>query len=261
MAAVAQEFPWAKLLRVEQNRGPSVGNNRGIERAGAGAGSVLLLNNDTTVAPDLIDRLIVAAEAHPEFQIIGPVINSHGRARGRHDRRRHVQSSGPQRLVRPQGGAARRIGHARHHAGRHRQRLLHADFGQVFRTIGVFDEQFFIYHDEADFCLRALESAFRCGVMSEQLVWHKGSSTFKATGKRFARYYDSRNLVYLLKKHDGARLNGRTRRGDGRDLLQAFYFRIVTSARTAIPMRRTQSSRVCSMVWPAVRGSSRSAGG
>jgi hypothetical protein len=89
----------------------------------------------------------------------------------------------------------------------------------------MFDEQFFIYHDETDFCLRALAAGFRCGVMSEQLVWHKGSSTFKATGKRFARYYDSRNLVYLLKKHNGARHHGRSRRQTAATCFKYLYFR------------------------------------
>src|SRR3954467_9797738 len=76
MEIVSREFPWARLLRVEKNQGPSVGNNRGIEHAlEQGAGGVLLLNNDTTVAPNLIERMIAAAQAHPDFQIIGPVIN------------------------------------------------------------------------------------------------------------------------------------------------------------------------------------------
>ena len=62
-------------------------------------------------------------------------------------------------------------------------------------------------------------------VIGEQLIWHKGSSTFKATGKRFARYFDSRNLVYLLRKHDGARLNHRTRRETAKTCFLYLYFR------------------------------------
>ena len=31
--AVAAEFPWCRILRVEQNNGPAAGNNRGIEHA------------------------------------------------------------------------------------------------------------------------------------------------------------------------------------------------------------------------------------
>lgn len=226
MEIVGREFPWAKRLRVEQNQGPSVGNNRGIEHALAhGAGSVLLLNNDTTVAPNLIDRMIAAAEAHPDFQIIGPVINYM-------DEPALVMTDGV--TFNPPGHGGLFVRKPVPLAEAPTPAITPVDIvngccmlvsAEVFRTIGLFDEQFFIYHDETDFCLRALAATFRCGVIGEQLIWHKGSSTFKATGKRFARYFDSRNLVYVLRKHDGARLNGRTRRQTAKTLFLYLYFR------------------------------------
>jgi GT2 family glycosyltransferase len=226
MAAVAGEFPWAKLFRVEKNQGPSVGNNRGIEHALAqGAGSVLLLNNDTTVAPDLIDRLIAAAAANPGYQIIGPVINYM-------DEPAVVMTDGV--TFNPPGNNGLFVRKVAPLVAAPAIAITPVDIvngcamlvsAEVFRKIGLFDEQFFIYHDETDFCLRAIAAGFRCGVMGQQLVWHKGSSTFKATGKRFARYYDSRNLVYLLKKHDGARLHGRRRRQTAATCFKYLYFR------------------------------------
>jgi GT2 family glycosyltransferase len=226
MEAVAREFPWTKRLRVEQNQGPSVGNNRGIEYAlQQGAGSVLLLNNDTTVAPNLIDRLTVAAKAHPEFQIIGPVINYM-------DEPAVVMTDGV--TFNPPGYNGLFVRKVVPLVDAATPAITAVDIvngcamlvsAEVFRKIGLFDERFFIYHDETDFCLRALAAGFRCGVMGEQLVWHKGSSTFKATGKRFARYYDSRNLVYLLKKHDGARHNGRSKRETATTCFKYLYFR------------------------------------
>jgi GT2 family glycosyltransferase len=79
---------------------------------------------------------------------------------------------------------------------------------EVFRRIGLIDSRYFIYHEESDFCLRALEAGYKCGVMAEGLVWHKGSSVFKRSGKRFQRYYDARNLGLLLSKN-AVRVNGR----------------------------------------------------
>ena len=35
---------------------------------------MLLLNNDTIVAPRLVDRLLAAAQHHPGYGIIGPII-------------------------------------------------------------------------------------------------------------------------------------------------------------------------------------------
>src|SRR5687767_2178220 len=65
--AVSREFPWCRILRVEENRGPAAGNNAGMQAAlQEDCDWVLLLNNDTLVHPALIDRLRDAIQAHPE---------------------------------------------------------------------------------------------------------------------------------------------------------------------------------------------------
>jgi GT2 family glycosyltransferase len=79
----------------------------------------------------------------------------------------------------------------------------------VFRRIGLIDERFFLIHEEADFCLRSRQAGFRCGVLNRGLVWHKGSTSFKRSGKQIQRYYDARNLYLLLRKH--AAVSGRMR--------------------------------------------------
>src|SRR5262249_47365002 len=76
--------------------------------------------------------------------------------------------------------------------------------------IGLIDERFFLIHEESDFCLRARHAGFRCGVFGESLVWHKGSSSFKRSGKRWQRYYDARNLMLLLRKHTRTHNLGRS---------------------------------------------------
>src|SRR5215471_11082628 len=74
-AAVAAEFPWCRVLRLDKNQGPVGGNNAGMRLAlDLGAEWILLLNNDTTVDATLIDRLLEAATAHPEYSVLGPVI-------------------------------------------------------------------------------------------------------------------------------------------------------------------------------------------
>ncbi|MBY0458388.1 MAG: glycosyltransferase family 2 protein, partial [Gemmataceae bacterium] len=70
-----EEFRAVHVVRNDANLGWSGGNNTGIRHALArGATHVLLLNNDTTVAPGLVGRLLAAFDAHPNFGIIGPVI-------------------------------------------------------------------------------------------------------------------------------------------------------------------------------------------
>lgn len=200
--AVRAEFPWCELLRLESNIGPSAGNNRGITHAlAAGAEWVLLLNNDTTVRPQLVARLLEAAAAHPWFGIIGAIVNymdepeivmvdgctfNDVNCAGFFQRMPvPLQTTTPPSVTEVEivNGCCMMVA------------------ATVFRRIGMFDEQFFIYHDETDFCLRARAGGFLCGVIGEQLVWHKGTSSFNRTGKRLPRYYDARNLALLLLKH------------------------------------------------------------
>ena len=90
--AVAREFPWCEVLRVEVNHGPVGGNNAGIKAAlEAGAKWIMLLNNDTTVDPRLFDRMQAAAAANPGFAVLGPDHHVHGRSRRGDDGRVPVQ--------------------------------------------------------------------------------------------------------------------------------------------------------------------------
>jgi GT2 family glycosyltransferase len=201
-ATLKAEFPWAHLVRNPVNGGWSGGNNTGIRFAlGRGAEHVILLNNDTTVRPDLVTRLVAAAEAHPEFGIIGPVI-------------RYMDEPD---LTMTDGVVFNRPGYTGFFQRKpvpetdaNPPAVAEVDIvngccmivrAAVVRRIGLIDDRFFLIHEESDFCLRAREAGWKCGVLAEALVWHKGSSAFKRSGKRWQRYYDTRNLGLLLSKH------------------------------------------------------------
>jgi GT2 family glycosyltransferase len=64
-------------------------------------------------------------------------------------------------------------------------------------------------HEESDLCLRMAEAGRTCAVLNRRLVWHKGSSAFKRSGRRAQRYYDARNLLWLLVRRRAARRRGR----------------------------------------------------
>jgi GT2 family glycosyltransferase len=211
--AVGAEFPWCQCLRVDVNRGPAVGNNAGIQAAlDAGAQWILLLNNDTVVDPAILDRLRDAATAHPDFSVIGPVIRFM-------DDPTEVMADGcifnpsiprgffMRKPVELSGSLPPRITPTDAVNG-----ACMAIKADILRRTGLFDEAFFIYHDESDLCLRIAEAGGKLGIIDHALVWHKGSATFQVAGKKSARYYDIRNLLYLLRKHRWAPKNGRSRR-------------------------------------------------
>lgn len=200
--AIRAEYPWCPILSVPVNRGPVVGNNAGIEQGlAAGARWIMLLNNDTTVHPDLFDRMRDAAEAHPDYDVIGPVIYFM-------DDPDVVMTDGCNYNVAVPYGFFKReevpLTRSTPPA------ITPVDIvngccmmirSEAIRRVGLFDEAFFMYHDETDYCLRVASSGGRLGVIDHALVWHKGSATSAGTGKKSIRYFDARNLLRLLKKH------------------------------------------------------------
>jgi GT2 family glycosyltransferase len=209
-AAIREQFPWCPVVRNAVNGGWAGGNNTGIRFAlDRGAEQVVLLNNDTEVAPQLVKRLTEAAATHTDYGIVGPVINfleerdavmtdgclfNHPGYEGFFQRRpvSLTPNDAPELTeVDIVNGCCMMISR------------------RVFERIGLIDERFFLIHEESDFCLRARRAGFRCGVLGEVLVWHKGSSSFKRTGKRFQRYYDARNLSLLLTKNQAGHAAGR----------------------------------------------------
>lgn len=196
------EFPGVDFVRSAVNGGWAGGNNIGLTHAlERGAQLIILLNNDTIVSPDFVDRLTAAAAAHPAYGIIGPVIRFM-------DPPSDVQTDGV-KFNRPnKPGFFQREPVPL--TTTNPPTIAEVDIvngcclmvrREVVETIGLVDEAFFLIHEESDFCLRSQKAGFKNGVLAEALVWHKGSSTFHREGKRFQRYYDARNLVRLIRKH------------------------------------------------------------
>src|SRR5438477_3617076 len=64
-----------EIIETGKNLGYAGGNNLGIRHAlDHGADFILVLNNDTTVDPLLLDELVGAADQHPEAGCFGPWI-------------------------------------------------------------------------------------------------------------------------------------------------------------------------------------------
>ena len=220
---VQAEFPWVRTLRNATNEGYAGGNNRGIEYAvREGAEWIVLLNNDTVVAPDFAQRLKSAAAHAGRFGVIGPVI-------AYMDEPEQVRSDGC--LFNVAG-----------FPGFFQRQVVSVDVADapviaetdivngccmmisasLVAAIGFIDEQFFLIHEESDYCLRARNAGFACGILAELLVWHKGSSSFRRAGNGLQRYYDVRNLVLLLSKHTG--LRGRNKLATWYEYIRYAYF-------------------------------------
>lgn len=205
-----QAYPGLEIILTGQNLGYAGGNNRGMERAlEAGADYILVLNNDTVVAPDIVERLLAVFQRDPRLGALGPVVNYM-------DEPDAVMTDGVAFNPGPGTEFFRRIEVPVDPAN---PPLIPVDIvngcclmlsARALRDVGLFDERMFIVHEESDLCLRLKRAGFGCAVLGLSLVWHKGSSAFERSGRRLQRYFDARNLCYLVGRHAGRLPGGRS---------------------------------------------------
>lgn len=70
--------------------------------------------------------------------------------------------------------------------------------GEVFRRIGLFDEKYFLYYEDVDFCHRAKKAGFKLGLAQDLVVIHHTNKTLYQ--KKIMEYYLARNHLIFVKK-------------------------------------------------------------
>jgi GT2 family glycosyltransferase len=223
LAAIRDRFPTVQTLALTENRGYAGGNNAGIRVALArGAEGVLLLNNDTRVAPDFLRALLWTFDIHPDAGAVSSAIHRMDRpemldvahSEVRFGQREAVQIRGVNALPGDGFGERREV-----EVAIGCSLLLSAS---ALRTVGLFDEEYFAYHEDVDWCLRARKAGFRIFYEPFSRVFHRGSASTASIEKRpqekdlaypdlpnaeplpwnpVSTYLGARNLVRLLRTH------------------------------------------------------------
>lgn len=212
--AIRQAFPDTDLIINQQNLGFAEGNNVGIREA-LDTEYILLLNNDTTIAPHLLDDLVHVTESAPDIAVAGPII-CHA------DQSDTVWCAGLQLGQGSSFGISLRYTTSvLMYCGRSVQDVpgqlydVDAVVGcamflrtRVLREIGLFDASLFMIHEDFDLSLRARASGYRCVIVPVAGVWHRGSASIqrqerKRRGNPVAVYYWYRNWLIVVRKHFG----------------------------------------------------------
>lgn len=196
-AAIRSLFPDVTALENETNLGFAEGNNVGIRRAlELGADYVLLLNNDTTVNPQMLKELIQVAEGDERVGIVGPKINYFSEpetiwsAGGILNSRRMPILLGLDEPDRGQRDAPKEVDWVTGCA------LLIKS--SVIERIGLIDARFFIYFEENDWCYRAKEAGFKILYAPQARMWHKIEPRHQALSPRHV-YLMARNRLLFLR--------------------------------------------------------------
>ena len=194
-------YPQVTVLSLPENLGFGAACNRAIQsvRADTIWKYVLLVNNDAVLHPAALGHLLQAAEAHPEAGILGPKI---------------YYAAAPERLW--YAGARRRwgvlaaadTGRGQVDRGQFDQRArIDFVFGAgmlirraVIEKVGLFDEQFFLYLEDLDLCLRTQRAGFDLRFVPQARLWHQVSASTEALPD-WRKYHQARSTVLFLLKH------------------------------------------------------------
>lgn len=180
------------IIENQANLGFAAGNNAGIRRAlNDGAEFILLLNNDTVVAPDFTTELLRPMLADLSIGIAAPKIFY------AEPRDRIWFAGGEISLWR---GTARHIGIRETDRGQYDvERDIDYATGcallvrrEVFEKTGDLDPAYLAYFEDADFCLRARAAGYRIRYVPRSHVWHRISAS---TGGQLSRRKVTRKLA------------------------------------------------------------------
>ncbi|MDN3507044.1 MAG: glycosyltransferase family 2 protein [Simkaniaceae bacterium] len=195
-----KDFPHFRLIENGFNLGYAGGNNVGIELAlKEGCEFIFILNNDTVVDVGIIEAFLESFKRE-SVGILGARI---------------YRMDDPKRLD--------------HIGGLWNGRKMDFDYvgykakdedipgeldyvcgaaimvrREVFEKVGLFDPRFFLFWEEADFCMRARKAGFLVEHCRSAKVWHKISASFTG-GKPHAAYFLWRNRLLWIERNFSGR--------------------------------------------------------
>ena len=186
------------FLPQEANCGFAAVNNVGMRRALAdGCDWVLLLNNDTVVAPDFLETLLretpAGAVSCPKMLFLDP----------------------PDEIWFAGGELDRATGKVKHLGGHEKDGPAFAEKKQVsfitfccvllprqvVEEVGFLDETLFMYCEDVDYCIRLADAGVPLWLLPDARIWHKAGGS---AGGMLSVYYITRNTLYLTCKGKSA---------------------------------------------------------
>jgi GT2 family glycosyltransferase len=194
VAQISGVFPNLEILQTGINLGFGAGNNCGIRLAvERGAEYVWLLNNDTHVFPETLTHLLAKAEEDPTYGAVGSVL---------------LYSLGPERVQAWGGGIINFFtGSARHF--QHPSPLGATAFltaasllvrADAIKAVNLFDDNFFLYWEDADLCYRIRKAGYRLAVAADAKLLHLESGTLRMNSP-LQLYHSARSTRRFFYRH------------------------------------------------------------
>ncbi len=189
---IRTNFPWVNIIKSTTNLGYGGGNNLGVKYA---KGEYLVfLNPDTTVEMGWLDPLISTLNSSSEIGLVTSKILLM-------DNPNYINTFGNDIHI---SGLTLCRGMGKDQSEYKSVEEVCAISGaafmirkNVFIDLGGFDEEFFMYMEDADLSLRAQLAGWKCVTVPESIVYHD----YKLTFGPYKIFYQERNRYLLLLKN------------------------------------------------------------
>lgn len=208
---VNTEFPQAVLLANADNKGFAVANNQGI--AIAKGYYVLLLNSDTVVLDRAIEKTMAFADAHSDAAVVGCRVLNADRSLQHSCSKlpalwdRILFAAGLVRLFPRNPTFARPVMSWWDHDCVREVEVISGCYMLVKKEaidqVGGFDERFFMYCEEVDWCKRFREAGWKILFTPEAQIIHLGGGSAKKYSCRRVSIKDQATIRYMFKHWTG----------------------------------------------------------
>jgi GT2 family glycosyltransferase len=212
---IQAHFPQAHLVRSAENLGFTGGNNLGFQYAlEHGYDYVYLLNQDAWLEEGALEKLVSAAEAHPDYAVLSPLQMTDGYKAFDTQFAKCIADSHPDRKA-PAGArpgrvfAERQIRKGEKAAGVYEgaeppvlsaKRIMAAHWlmpVKAVKEIGLFSDLFPYYGQDDDWCHRAHYHGWKVGVVPQARAVHDRAQRQESKERIIDRNYRVGSLVRL----------------------------------------------------------------
>lgn len=206
---IKNKFPFVHLIENKANLGFGKANNQALKLAKGDF--ILLINPDSLVSEDTLHKMISFLKDHKEAGVAGcKILNADGTLQLACRR----SFPGPWTSFTKVTGLSSLFPKSRLFA---RYNLTYLDDNktyevdaisgsfmmmkkEVYQQVGGFDEQFFMYGEDLDFCYRVQKAGFKVYyVHSTQVIHYKGESTKRSSLDETKIFYNAMHL--FVEKH------------------------------------------------------------
>lgn len=189
------------LLENRENNGFSAGNNIGIKYAKKQfqADYYLLLNNDTVVDKQFLNKLVNCAKKNNDNAVIGGKIYYY------YEDNMLWYAGGSYNT---DSGFAAHFGYKKIDDGSYNKDIsvsfitgcLMLIPTKIINKVGLLDESYFLYSEDTDYCCRVKEAGFDLIYCADSVIYHKVSAAV-GDNSPMQQYYMLRNDLYLISRY------------------------------------------------------------